>query len=145
MFDKDKKDFKALEKKEFISIYWNEKPIQEGRDFTAFEHIPVLSSHRNGTKLLEITSLEKETGKNQAEAIKSILNDWELDNQYVAMCFDTKASDTGKFSGACIHLEALLNHPLVWTACCHHMHEVILSQVFKSIFGKFSSPKIMFF
>ena len=62
----------------------------------------------------------------------------------MVLCFDTTASNTGKFNGACINLEALLNHPL-WTACRHHMHEVILSQVFKSIFGKSSSPQIMFF
>ena len=60
------------------------------------------------------------------------------------LCFDTTASNTGKFNVACTNLEALLNHPL-WTACRHHMHKVILSQVFKSIFGKSSSPQITFF
>ena len=100
MFDKVKKDFKALVKDEFVSILWDEKLTQKGGDLTAFEHIAVLSSHRSETKLLETTSLEKGIGENQAEAIKSILNDWELDKQCVAMCFDTTASNTGKFNGA---------------------------------------------
>ena len=139
------KKTKALVKDEFFSIYWDEKLIQEGSEITAFEHIVVVSSHCDGTKLLGTTSLEKGTGKNQAEVIKSVLNDWELDNQWVAMCFDTTILNIGKFNDACIHLEALLNHPLLWTACCHHMHKVSLSQVFKSIFGKSSSPQIMFF
>ena len=52
MFDKVKKDFKVLVKHEFGSIHWDEKLIQEGRNFTAFNHIAVLSSHRNETKLL---------------------------------------------------------------------------------------------
>ena len=61
------------------------------------------------------------------------------------MCFDTTTSNTRKFTGACRHLEALLNHLLLLPACRHHMHEVILSQVFKSIFGKSSSPQITIF
>ena len=145
MFNKIKKTFKALVKDEFVSIHGDEKLFPDGRDFTAFEHITVLSSHHNGTKLLGTTSPKKETGKNQAEAIKNILHDWELVKQSVATCFDTTASNTGKFHGACIHSEALLNYPLLWTPCCHHMQEVILSHVFKSIFGKSSSSQIMFF
>ena len=35
---------KALVKDEFVSIHWDKKLIQEGRYFTAFEHIAVLSS-----------------------------------------------------------------------------------------------------
>ena len=57
---------------EFVSIHWHKKLTLEGRDLIAFEHIAVLSSHHNGVKLLETTSLKQETGKNQAEAIKSI-------------------------------------------------------------------------
>ena len=48
--DEVKKDFTALMKKKFVSIHWDEKLIQEGRNFTAFERIAVFSSHRNGTK-----------------------------------------------------------------------------------------------
>ena len=55
------------------------------------------------------------------------------------------ASNIGKFNDACIHLESLLNHSLLWTACRHHMHEVILSPVFKNIFVKSSRPQIIFF
>jgi len=128
-----------------ISIHWDEKLLKEKGDFSPTEHIAVLSSHRNGTKLLGTTSLEAGTGRNQAEAIKGILNNWNLEQQCIALCFDTTASNTGKFNGACILLEALLDHPLLWTACRHHVHEVILSQVFKSLFGKSCSPQIALF
>ena len=113
VFVKIKIDFKALVKDKFIFTHWNEKLIQEGRDSTAFERIAVLSSHRNKKKLLGTTFLEKEIGKNQAEAIRSILNDWKLDKQCVAICFDTTVSNTGKFSGAYVHMEALVNHSLL--------------------------------
>ena len=35
---------------EFVSIGWDEKMIQEGKDFAAFEHITFLSSHCNKLK-----------------------------------------------------------------------------------------------
>ena len=46
--------------------------------FIGIELIAVLSSHRSGTKLLGTTSLERGTGRDQAEAIKHILNAWNL-------------------------------------------------------------------
>ena len=61
------------------------------------------------------------------------------------MCFDTTVSNTGKFNGACILLEALPVHPLLWTACRHHVHEVILAHLFKCLFGNSSSPQITIF
>ena len=61
------------------------------------------------------------------------------------MCFDTTASNTGKFAGACILLEALNGYPLLWTSCRHHMLEIILGDVFKAIFGPTSSPRVDFF
>ena len=60
------------------------------------------------------------------------------------MCFDTTASNTGKFSGACILLEAILGYPLLWTVCRHHVLEleIILSNVAKLVFGPSVGPKI---
>ena len=74
-----------------------------------------------------------------------MLDEWSMEQRCVAMCFDTTASNTGKFAGACILLEALIGHPLLWTSCRHHMPEVILGDVFKVIFGSSSSPKVEFF
>ena len=135
MFEKAK-DFKKAIQHEFVLIHWDEKLLQERGDFAPTVHIAVLSSHRSGTKLQGTTSLERGTGRDQAEAIKHILNAWNLEEQFVAMCFHTTASSAGKFHGACILSEALLEHPLLWTTCRHHVHdhhahEVILAHVFK--------------
>ena len=145
MLDTVKRNIEALVKDKLVSFHRDEKLIQQGKHFTAFEHIAVLSSYHNGIKLLGTTSPEKETGKSQAEAIRSILHDWKLDKQCVFMCFDTTASNTGKFNSASIHLEAMLYHPLAMDACRHNMNEVILSQVFKGMLGKSSGPQIIFF
>ena len=71
-----------------------------------------------------------------------MLDDWEITEKCVAMCFDTSASNTGKFSGACILLEELLDRSLLWIACRHHVLEVILANVFKCIFGSSTGPQI---
>ena len=64
-------------------------------------------------KLLGITDLDSGTGLNQAKAVKNMLHEWSIEQRCVAMCFDTTASNTGKFAGACILLEALIGHPLL--------------------------------
>ena len=73
-----------------------------------------------------------------------MLEEWSIEQRCVAMCFDTTASNTGKFAGAYIPLEALIGHPLLWTPCRHHILEVILRDVFKVTFGPSSSPKVEF-
>ena len=60
------------------------------------------------------------------------------------MCFDTTASNTERFAGACILLEAFIGYPLLWTSCRHHMLEVVLGDAFKVIFGPTSSPMVHF-
>ena len=60
------------------------------------------------------------------------------------MCFDTTASNTGRFSGALILLEAFIGYPLLWTSCRHHMLEVIFGDAFKVIIGPTSSPMVNF-
>ena len=91
------------------------------------------------------TGLRRSTGLQQAEAIKELLDEWDLTDSCVAMCFDTTAANTGWFSGACTLLEAILDRYFLWIACRHHMLEVVLSQVFKSIFEDFVGPSVEMF
>ena len=144
-FEKIKEDFKNTLKSEFFTIHWDEKLLTEGNDFQATEHIAILSSHGDAVKLLGTTKLESGSGLNQAMSIKHMLDDWDIEELCVAMCFDTTASNTGKFNGACILLEGLLDHPLLWTACRHHILEVVLSRILKFFFGESSGPKVEVF
>ena len=94
-------------------------------------------------KLLGTTALDSGTGLNQARAIKdNMLEEWNIKEQCVAMCFDTTASNIGRIAGACILLEAFIGYPLLWTSCRHHMLEGILGDAFKVIFGPTSSPMV---
>ena len=119
--------------------------MKAGKAFNQQEHLAVLtSSAREVVKLLGTTVLDSGTGLNQARAIKDMLEEWNIKELRVTMYFDTIASNTGRFAGACILLEAFIGYPLLWTFCRHHMLEVILGDAFKVIFGPTSSPMVNF-
>ena len=138
MFQKVK-DFQRQNQRRicFTSLGWE---TSNGRKrFHPAEHITVLLSHRNGTKLLGTTLLDSGTGKNQAEAVKSILDNWGLDKQCVSMCFDTTASNTGKFNGVCIILqERLIIH---WFG---RLAAIIYTKLYFPMFLKTSSETSAF-
>ena len=131
----------------YFTIHWNEKLLKAGKAFNQQGHIAVLAGSARGevVKLLGTTVLDSGTGLNLARAIKDMLEEWNSKEQCVAMCFDTTASNTGRFAGARILLEAFIGYPLLWTSCRHHMLEVILGDALKVIFGPTSSPMVNFF
>ena len=140
-FESVKENFLVELDDHYFTIHEEEKLLKCGKAYTHKEHLAVLASSTNGKleKLLGITDLDSRAGLNQAKAVKNILEEWSIEQRCVAMCFDTTVSNTGKFAGACILLEALICHPLLRTSCRHHMLEVILGDVFKVIFGPSSS------
>ena len=125
-FNKIKKNFKSIIIGEFFTIHWDEKLPKQYGDMKQTTHIAVLSSNGSNSKLLGTTNLNRGTGLQQAQAIKNMLDVWEITELCVAMCFDTTAANTGKFSGACVLLEVLLGRSLSWIACRHHIFEVLL-------------------
>ena len=42
-------------------------------------------------------------------------------------------SFTGHVSAACISLQSSLNKPLLWSACNHHIGEIILTNLFNDL------------
>ena len=109
-FESVKENFLAGLDDHYFTIHWDEKLLKCGKAYTHKEHLAVLASSTNGklVKLLGITNLDSGTGLNQAKAVKNMLDEWSMEQRCVAMCFDTTASNTGKFAGACILLEALI-------------------------------------
>ena len=61
------------------------------------------------------------------------------------MCFDTTSSNTGIHAGACTLIEKFLQKELLYLACRHHMHKIIVSDVFKCCFGLTSGPDVLIF
>jgi len=74
----------------------------------------------------------------------SYLN-WEVFEDVIGTSFDTTASNTGSTSGACVLLEQKLQRKLLYFACRHHIHELIIGGVFTALFGPSQSPNIALF
>jgi len=61
------------------------------------------------------------------------------------MCFDTTASNTGTKAGTCVLLQQKLGTSLIWLACRHHIHELIVANVFNLLMGCSTGPSIKLF
>ena len=93
-FENIKQDFRKNLQTEFFTIHWDEKLLKEGSDFKPTEHIAILSSHGNEIKMLGTMNIQSGSGLNQANAMKEMLDEWEIGDLCVAMCFDTTAANT---------------------------------------------------
>ena len=80
-------------------------------------------------------------GRSEANAVNQICDKWKVSKYICGMVFDTTATNTGNQNGGCtIYETELLKRKLLWLACRHHIDEVILSDVWKMLFGPSSSP-----
>jgi hypothetical protein len=80
-------------------------------------------------------------GRSEATEVNKLCDSWGVSKNIIAQVFDTTATNTGCENGACTIFEAeFLKRKVLWCACRRHVDEVILSDVWKSFFGKTSSP-----
>ncbi len=96
-------------------------------------------------QLLGVPELPNGTGEATSNAVITKVNEWGLENQVKAMCFDTTASNTGRRIGACGLIETKLGKNLLYLACRHHLPEIVIGVVFKHCFGSSSGPDIGLF
>lgn len=61
------------------------------------------------------------------------------------MSFDTTSSNSGIYNGACKLLEDKMEHKLLYLACRHHIHEIIVADVFEACFGVTRDPDVLLF
>ena len=66
------------------------------------------------------------TGKAQADAVLGQVKAWSVEENIVALVFDTTASNTGVHRGATVRLQAALGRPVFFLACRHHMSELVV-------------------
>jgi len=95
--------------------------------------------------LLGIVKIPYGPGLAQANATFQLLNMWEVAVDIVGMCLDTTASNTGFKNGACVLLEQQMERYLLYFACRHHMHEVIIAEIHSVLFRPSSGPNIALF
>ena len=124
------------------ALHWGGK-IMNTSGAGSTETLAVLFSdtdrYREG-KLLGVPKLNDSTGKSQAEHSAMLLDNWGLRSFVRALVFDTTASNTGRIRGAAARLEQDLNRRVFWLACRHHVAEIVIGDVWRSIFGRTTGP-----
>jgi len=128
-----------------LTVHWDGKLMD---DLTTKEHVdrlPVLVSGLGVEQLLGVPKLPSGTGEVQAAAVVQCLNDWDIEDRVVALCFDTTASNTGRHQGACGLIEHKLQKDLLHTACRHHIMELIIGAAFDQMLGESTGPEITLF
>ena len=73
------------------------------------------------------------------------VQNWAVADNITALVFDTTASNTGKFRGATVRLHSLLQLPLFYFGCRHHVAEFLAKNPWHTIFGDDPSPQVQMF
>jgi len=109
------------------------------------DRIVVLVTGAGEEMLLGVPKIGHGTGKHQAEACLTTLDEWGIRQQIRGLVFDTTASNTGLKNGACTFIEHSLDHEMAWVACRHHVMELVLASVFRALFGPTGGPDVALF
>ena len=125
-----------------LTIHWDGKLLPDLSNSKIVDRLPILVSAHGKTQLLSVLKLPSGTGETQAHAIFQALKEWNVLDNVGAMCFDTTSSNTGRINGACVILEQLLEHDLLYLTCRHHILELIVGAAFKTVISSSSAPEI---
>jgi hypothetical protein len=89
---------------------------------------------------------EIKSGEIICNLTKDLLQQWNCTDNVVNLVSDTTASNTGHVTAACVCIQELLQRPVLWSGCRHHIGEIIISQVFNDMKIETSkSPDVMLF
>ena len=125
-------------KPDFLTIHWDGKIIE--RDGERLAVLVAGAPNYVEEKLLAIPKIMNGTGLVQAETSFDLIKDWELNKSIIGMVFDATASNSGWKNGASVILEKKLNSKLFYLPYRHHIFEIILSSVWKHLFGPTTGP-----
>ena len=143
-----RKEFESQDKPPLL-VHWDGKVMKDSTNpenqISNTDRLAVVVSGCDIEKVLGIIKIPSGTGQAQAKATFQLLNLWDISTDIVGMSFDTTASNTGPISGACVLLEKLLNRNLLYFACRHHVHEIIIGEIFTVLFGPSRGPNIALF
>ena len=124
-------------------LHWDGKILEDSDGVTQDRLAVMLSGDtpecRQG-KILGVHGLDSGTAKNQTEECLRLIKEWDIASKIIGTCWDTTATNTGKIQGSAIAIEEALNKKLLYFACHHHFHEVIVKAVWEAVFGKDEGP-----
>jgi hypothetical protein len=117
-------------------------------DLTTKDHInlfPVPISDVRVEQLLGSSEFLSGTGEAQATVVIGSLEEWSNIDQVVARCFDTTASNTDPYSGACTVIEQKLGRNLLFLGCRHHIIELVIGAAFETTCDASSGSAILLY
>ncbi|KAK3925525.1 Replicase polyprotein 1ab [Frankliniella fusca] len=148
--DENHKELSELIKQEFepncmLLVHFDGKlfPSTADADEKA-DRLPVVVSGKGVEKLLGIPELPHGSGECIAQAVVSLLIDWDLKENLMGLVFDTTSTNSGRWGGACVLIQQKLGKELLEFACRHHVLELVLGAVFDNLVGNSKSPDLLF-
>ena len=87
-------------------------------------------------KLLSADLIASSSGDCQANKVVETLEKWGVVDSVKGICMDTTLSNTGKYQGACVLIEKLLDRSLLWLPGRHHISELFVKAAWEKLFGK---------
>lgn len=122
-------------------MHWDGKLLSlfsEQRD-----RIAILITREDDTEfLLEVPVSLNSTGRSMNAVVLKEVSKVGVKDKIIAFAFDTTALNTRMVQSACIWIQQDLGQSLLWLACIHHAHKIILKDVFHANLSFFFDPDI---
>ena len=137
----------------FAALHWDGKMMKDV-DGHLQENEAILVSgapHYVDGKILCVSKLVDDegkptsTGEAQADAVLLQVKEWGVQQNVVALVFDTTSSNSGRHRGATVRLQQDLGRPVFFLACRHHVSELIVKACWYCLFEEDLSPDCKFF
>lgn len=104
--------------------------------FIAREHRLAIIWHSNSAdKLLSIDKIENKTAASQTSAILRSCQFFDVEKYVKAVACDNENTNTGIDNGTCVRLENELQRNLLRLMCRHHIHEIVVKDVYRYLFS----------
>lgn len=142
---KSRKTITTRIKKNFVTqepltVHWDGKLMEGFEKNCKVNRLVTIVTGNGMEKILEISKCQSGKGEEEAEAVCAALEKWDLTDRVKAMCFDTTASNTGPYKGACILIEDKLGRKLIHLACRHHVLELIPTAIYEKLYCAPNGP-----
>jgi len=120
------------------TLHWDSKLMASlSNQNVTQERLTVVVGTSLDLKLLGVPSYQPGTDRKSGDIIADLTSElllsWNCADSIVNMTFDTTASNTGHVTAACVTIQQRLGRALLWSACRHHVGEVVLSHVFDDL------------
>ncbi|XP_065640663.1 uncharacterized protein LOC136073194 [Hydra vulgaris] len=131
----DLRSLRKINKKILVQLHFDGKVCHEYTDGKKLEQdrLVILINANKETHLLGIPPISSGTGENQKNAIKYILNCFNLTDNIRAVTFDTSRINAGQKIGAVsLLVNEVFQRPVLSIACRHHANELHITHFWKN-------------